>query len=338
MQREEPVIEHFGETLRDSKFGFRMTRSMYGYPSRAPHNRIPREQVSDSFWTDVAWAYRDDEHTRLSDAYLLVQRDEALRNYDLSMAYFASLDGDEFEGALQHALAKARTLKQVEHLSSWDDAEGVYVMVFDDYKQFYVGRSDNIRKRIKQHWAGRKSFDRLVFGGLYSSILPVDELRALDNTRIFAARSRNQWALEERTEAAADPRFCLNRMGGGEANPFKLMITAASPRGRSHGTVAHPCTSAYRAEAWNEVERIVQAPRGDSSSGLVEALSSLDMTIYTHTRDNGSTSIWSRRDFITSAVVRGDLTVSEFSRFLEHMGEQVIWPDEPVTRKSPRTR
>lgn len=329
------MIEHLGDTLRDSKFGFRMTRAMYGYPSRAPHNKIRRDQVSEAFWADVAWAYRDDEHTRLSDAYLLVQRDEALRNYDLSMAYFASLDATEFEGALQHVLTKARTLKQVEHLPDWNDAEGVYIMVFDDYKQFYVGRSDNIRERIKQHWAGRKSFDRLVFGGLYSSILPVDELRALDNTRIFAARSRNQWALEERTEAAADPRFCLNRMAGGDANPLKLVIGAASPRGRSHGTVGQPCTASYRAETWDQVERIVQAPRGDGSVGLIDALSSLDMTIYTHTRDDGSTSIWSRRDFITSAVIRGDLAVSEYSTFLEHMGEQVIWPDEPVTRKSP---
>jgi hypothetical protein len=40
--------------------------------------------VSDDFWDGTAWSYRDDEHRTHSDAYLLFQRDLALRNFDLS--------------------------------------------------------------------------------------------------------------------------------------------------------------------------------------------------------------------------------------------------------------
>jgi hypothetical protein len=29
-------------------------------------------------------------------------------------------------------------------------------MVFDEYKQFYIGQSNNVGKRIKPHWVGSK--------------------------------------------------------------------------------------------------------------------------------------------------------------------------------------
>lgn len=156
-------------------------------------------------------------------------------NFDLSMQYFASLDRDEFEDALQHVLVKGRTFKPVQSLADWDDVAGAYIMVFDEYKQFYVGQSEDIRKSIRTHWATRKPFDRLIFGDNYESIFPVDEFRAFDNTRVYTARSRNPYAVEERAEKAADPRFCLNRMSGGEADPWRLLVALSSPRSRTHG-------------------------------------------------------------------------------------------------------
>lgn len=186
-----PACEHFGEHLRGTKFGHKMTRSLYAYPNRSPKQRPNRERDGEEFWEKTAWAYCDDEHARHSDAYLLVQRDRALVNFDLSMRYFESLDVDGFETALEKVLAKGRTFKPVTTLSDWDGVAGAYVMVFDGYKQFYIGQSEDIRKRIKQHWTGRKHFDRLVFGTPYNSIFPADELRALDTTRIYAARSTN---------------------------------------------------------------------------------------------------------------------------------------------------
>lgn len=103
-------FEHFGEQLRGSKPSYKMTRELYTYPSRSQHQRPYPELQGEQSWKNTAWAYRDEEHTQSSDAYLLWQRDKALRNFDLSIRYFDSLDKDEFETALEHVLAKGRTL------------------------------------------------------------------------------------------------------------------------------------------------------------------------------------------------------------------------------------
>jgi predicted phage gp36 major capsid-like protein len=72
------------------------------------------------------------------------------------MRYSESLDADEFEAALEHILTKGSDVQAVESLPDWDDVEGAYVMVFDEYKQFYIGQSNNVGKRIKPHWVGSK--------------------------------------------------------------------------------------------------------------------------------------------------------------------------------------
>lgn len=304
-----------------------MTRALYGYPNRAPKQRFDRAQVGDEFWEESAWLYRDDEHTQHSDVYLLVQRDQALVNFDLSMRYFASLDRDEFEEALQHVLVKGRTFKPVHTLADWADAPGAYIMVFDEYKQFYVGQSEDIRKRIRNHWATRKPFDRLIFGNMYESIFPVDEFRAFDNTRIYAARSRNPSAVEERAEKAADPRFCLNRMAGGEADSRRLMVALSIARGRAHGMEAVPLSYEDYGVAYDQIENLIAQPVVSPRRELVAQLARMEMTIYSVTSKQDPNFFWSRRDAIRGAAARGELSVGEYSSFLSGIGEHVIWPD-----------
>jgi hypothetical protein len=72
--------EHFGEQLRGPQIGHKMIRDLYTFPSRSQKRKPNRADFSDKAWEDEAWRYRDEEHTRHSDAYLLVQRDKALRN------------------------------------------------------------------------------------------------------------------------------------------------------------------------------------------------------------------------------------------------------------------
>ncbi|NMR31957.1 GIY-YIG nuclease family protein [Crystallibacter degradans] len=314
--------EHIGEQLRGPQIGHKMIRDLYAFPRRSQKQKPNRADFSDRAWEDQAWRYRDDDHAQHSDAYLLVQRDKALRNFDLSMRYFESLDQAEFESALEHVLAKGRTFKPVESLPAWDDVEGAYVMVFDDYKQFYIGQSNNVRKRIKQHWVGSKPFDRLINGDVYNSIFPVDELRALDTTRIYAARSTNPYAPEERAEKAADQRFCLNRMTGGEATPLTLMLTHS----RTHGVASAPLSfEEYQRERDGLANTIAQTPPSHRST-LIAELAGMDMTIYSVTPETGAPFMWSRRDGIAGAVTRGELSVEEFTSFLGMMGEKVIWP------------
>lgn len=301
-----------------------MSRATYGYPNRKPHERMPRELLGETLWQNVAWAYRDAAHAEHSDMYLLVQRDRALRNFDLSIRYFETLDRSGFEESLEQLLGQAKSLRPVERLADWAGADGAYVMIFDDYKQLYVGQSSDIRKRIRAHWSGRKSFDRLLFGDVYRSILPVDEFRAFDNTRIFAARSRNRHWLEERAERAADPRYTLNRIGGGELSPFAMMIAATHPRGRGHvdGTDA---TAADIDAACAQVDGILSDARTPNTNVVAE-LARLDMTVHLSQGEDGTTRLWSRRDIINQAAVRGELTVPQFERFLTLMGENVVWP------------
>jgi hypothetical protein len=44
------------------------------------------------YQAERAWQFRDEEQTRSSDAFLLWNRDRALRNFVLSLAYFDTLD------------------------------------------------------------------------------------------------------------------------------------------------------------------------------------------------------------------------------------------------------
>jgi hypothetical protein len=54
-----PAPTHFGQTLRKSKFGHRMTREMYAYPNRSPHQRFYREDIDESLWEGTARVYRE---------------------------------------------------------------------------------------------------------------------------------------------------------------------------------------------------------------------------------------------------------------------------------------
>lgn len=303
-----------------------MTRETYGFPSRRPKTPIPRECSSDEVWESVDWAYRDEEHRQHSDAFLLWNRDRALRNFDLSMTYFESLERGEFEGSLAEVLKRNRTLKPVEELSKWDDVEGVYVMVFDEYKQFYVGATRDIRARVMQHWTKRKPFDRLVFGSLYNSVLPVDELRILDNTRIFAARTKDPYTLEKRIEETADNRFTLNRMGGGEGSSMMVALGLLTRERRSLGVGVHLDSWDHRKHAIAEVRELTYVAR--AGADIVEQLAGMDMQIYVNTREDGAPAVWSRRDIIGDALRNGQLTAQEFERFLTRMGETVVWPKE----------
>jgi hypothetical protein len=54
------------------------------------------------------------------------------------MAYFASIDKDDFETALQ-AVAKRYGFEEIGSLEDKSLASGIYIMVLDGIKRFYVG-------------------------------------------------------------------------------------------------------------------------------------------------------------------------------------------------------
>nr|WP_269471501.1 GIY-YIG nuclease family protein [Acidipropionibacterium jensenii] len=249
---------------------------------------------------------------------------------DLSYTVDCDEPVDEFEDALDCVVAAGRTFKPVTSLSDWDGVGGCYIMVFDHYKQFYVGKSDNIRKRIKRHWTARKPFDRVLFRSPYNSILPVDELRPLDMTRLYATRSRRPFPLEERVERAADRRFCLNRLSGGELTLLKIL----NSYDRSLDVGVAPMSRTEHQRAQSEVHDVVTSAAMLPPANAAEALANMDMRIRAVTPSSGKLTFWSRRDEVGQAVIRGDLDTVRYAAFLEALGEHVVWPRADVPRNS----
>jgi hypothetical protein len=210
-----PRVKHFGETLRASRYGHRLTRDQYALVNKKPSSRFPREMYTDELWAAMAWMYEDEAHTRLSDEYCTLQREAALENFDLNMEFFARLSADRFEEALTEMLRKHKYLRPVTDLTTMDDEMGIYVMVLDGYPQAYIGQAWDIRKRIKRHWTGTKQFDRLLFPDKETSVLSIDSFRALDTARIFAAKTIRGEELEQRLVNTFPPGFLLNRVPGG---------------------------------------------------------------------------------------------------------------------------
>ena len=210
---------HFGTTVRSTRgLGLRISRETYARINK--RSSLPRMVREDNpeYWDAVAWKYEDDEHRILTDEWCETQRKDALLNFDLNMAHFASLDRDEFESALQSAVASRRGMREVNDLTKWDGVPGLYIMVLDEYAQVYVGvanSSTGIAKRIRQHWTRQKQFDRLLWGAVEESNLSIDSFRALDTTRIFALKTDKFFAGENPLLEKFPRKFTLNRVMGG---------------------------------------------------------------------------------------------------------------------------
>lgn len=213
--------------VRPGKYGHRLVRDLYAVPNKKPTGRTPRDMVTEEFWASQAWAYEDEDHTILSDEFCRLQREAALENFDLNMAFFAQIPQGAFEDALTEMLRKHKQLRPVTELRTLDGDEGLYVMVLDGYRQAYIGQALDIRARIKRHWAGVKQFDRLLWGHRHDSVLSIDSFRALDTTRVFAARTINADSLEARIVRTFPKDYLLNRIEGGAITGIRGSFIAA---------------------------------------------------------------------------------------------------------------
>jgi hypothetical protein len=199
---------HFGTAVR-SHFGLGLRISRDTYATINNRSSLPRWHREDNpeLWDSLDWSYEDAEHLFHSDEWCEEHRERALQNFDLNMAHFASLDRDEFESALKSVVASQPGMVEVTDLTKWDGVPGLYIMVLDEFAQVYVGvagASSGIAKRIRQHWANQKQFDRLIWGSVDTSILSIDSFRALDTTRIV--RSRPSARSTARTHSSSSSR------------------------------------------------------------------------------------------------------------------------------------
>ncbi|MBV1780833.1 GIY-YIG nuclease family protein [Paeniglutamicibacter sp. ABSL32-1] len=227
------TVDHFGEPLRPGKYGHRLVRERYAIIKKLSSFYPDRSLYTDEYWDAVSWRYDDENHRILSDKYCELLRKAAVENFDLNMAFFKQLDPAEFEQALDAMLAKHKKLRPVTDLRTLDGVQGVYVMVLDEHRQAYVGQARDVRKRIRGHWSGTKSFDRLIFGSPQESVLSIDSFRGLDTTRIYAMPTARSYEFETKIVDAFPPDFLLNRMGGGEVTGLRGVFLAAEAKRRN---------------------------------------------------------------------------------------------------------
>ena len=143
------------------------------------------------------------------------------------MHYFSLLDKAEFDEALACYFNQYPEFIPVTDLSVYAGVEGYYVMILDEYKQAYIGKSNDIKKRIMQHWSTTKPFDRtlLPMYAYKTSCFSIDFFRALDTTRVFVLKKQLTEGLEADLVQNFPPRFCTNRIGGDITSRIAAMAT-----------------------------------------------------------------------------------------------------------------
>lgn len=225
-RRTAEAATHFGVRVqRGSKNGLRLVREEYARINKRSSFHVPRE-LHPAYWDARAGDFDDDEHRFYTDEWCEHQREEALENFDLNIAFMRSLDAAEFEEIVTEHVASRLNMRPVYDLNEWDHKPGIYVMVLDDYRQVYVGTTSasvGVKERVRQHWRATKPFDRLLFGGVDDSILSIDSFRALDTTRIFALTSKKAYDIETPLVESIPPKFRLNRIVGGEGRMIGVL-------------------------------------------------------------------------------------------------------------------
>ena len=99
--------------------------------------------------------------------------------------------------------------------------------VLDRYKQVYIGKSNNVKRRIQQHWSNTKAFDRtlLPIYAVDTSIFSIDFFRALDTTRIFIWENELQDGLERELIEDFPQQYRTNRIGGDISTYIEAILT-----------------------------------------------------------------------------------------------------------------
>ncbi len=220
-------MTHFGITLRASKYGKELSRENYAIINNK----------SSFLWkfTNLKDAYTDETGRYYTDTWCRAYREKCLENFDLNMKFFQSLNHDEFEHEIMNFLQTHRQFKEIADLNEYDGISGYYLMVLDKYCQIYIGTTKNIKRRICQHWAYVKPFDRLLFpmDKVNTSIISIDSFRALDTTRIFIHATHNLYKQEDTFINCFPRQFISNRVGGGKwEGPLWGLQAAATMKSR----------------------------------------------------------------------------------------------------------
>ena len=220
MMKEGKHVKHFGVNLIKKKYSFYLTREEFALINTKPSLPIFKELIDKN-------AYIDDIGSEYKKEWCEEYRELCLKNYDLNMKYFKSLNKTDFENAITNFLNKYKGFRSVENLSDFDGICGYYIMVLDKYKQVYIGKSENIKRRILSHWSSTKAFDRTLFPmyAVETSCFSIDFFRALDTTRIFVWERELSDRIESKLVKDFPKKYCTNHIGGDASTAIEALIT-----------------------------------------------------------------------------------------------------------------
>ena len=206
------TIMHFGVNIRKTD-RLLLNRDNYCTPSNkvSSKQKVFLKKMKVEFPNKI---YDDIDH--YNEEYVKGHYKDCMLNYDLNMKYFESLDKEDFNCKLLKFITKNAFI-EVKDLNNVK-IDGIYILVLDNYKQIYIGISENIKQRVMNHWSKKKDFDRLIFGDKYTSVLSIDSFGALDTTRIYYKHKflfTNKYKSEEKLVKQFDKKYLINRVAGG---------------------------------------------------------------------------------------------------------------------------
>jgi hypothetical protein len=214
-------MKHFGIKLTDRGKGFKLNKDNFALINTKPS--LP-------FFKSLAKrnAYTDEFGTSYTDKWCNDYRELCLKNYDFNIEFFSLLNSEDFKNVLECFLEEYNEFEEVFDLTEYSEVEGFYIMVLDEYKQVYIGKTENIKKRIMQHWSKSKPFDRTLFP-MYAynkSCFSIDFFRALDTTRIFVWKHHMSVGIEEDLIRSFPAKYCTNRIGGDITDAIQAIASA----------------------------------------------------------------------------------------------------------------
>ena len=214
-------IEHFGIKIPQRKYALKINRDEF-----APINTKPSLPRFESLVKREAYEEASDK-LKYREEWCKEYRELCLQNYDLTMKYYAKLDSIEFNKTLNGFLEKYSKFKEVKNLWDYRSVSGYYLMVLDEYKQVYIGKSGDIKRRIQSHWTDIRPFDRTLFPmyAVTSCCFSIDFFRALDTTRIYVWQTKEQRSREASLIRNFPRMYITNRIGGDATNLMEAIGT-----------------------------------------------------------------------------------------------------------------
>ena len=217
-------MEHFGVRLYSRGKSYTLNREEFALIDTRPSIAYTESLMRRN-------AYSNQLGTEYAEGWCNEYRKICLKNYDLNMKYFSMLDSSTFNSSLNMFVAKHKQFLEIHNLNDYAGVEGYYLMVLDNYKQVYIGKTEDIKRRIMQHWSNTKPFDRTLYP-MYAwdkSCFSIDFFRALDTTRIYVWKKKITTGIEEQLINDFPARFTTNRIGGDISNAI-LAIASTKKR------------------------------------------------------------------------------------------------------------